>query len=80
MDQMWLSSLKGILNFGYTVKCGCYKPRCENTVDKWKDKKVHGLVVPSWSGRDGNIYIVGNDKDVLWIMDSLKLIPAKWRR
>lgn len=50
MDQTWLSSLKGILNFGYRVKYRSYKP-CENTVDTWKDKKVNGMVLSLWSGR-----------------------------
>ncbi|EGV99944.1 hypothetical protein I79_007635 [Cricetulus griseus] len=49
MGLIWLSPLKGVLNFGYGVKCRCYKPCCENTVDKWKNKKVNGLVVPLWN-------------------------------
>lgn len=52
-DQTRLSSLKGILNFGYRVKYRSYKP-CENTIETWKDKKVNGMaVLVEW---EGNIY------------------------
>lgn len=49
MDQIWLFPLKGVLNSRYRVKCRCYKP-CENTVDKWEDKKVNGMAEPLWRG------------------------------
>lgn len=83
IDQMWLSTLKRMrmLNFSYRVKCRCYKLFFfffwGNTFDKWRDKKLNGMVMPfvEWERKTCNLW---TERRFRWLWTAM-FLTAKWR-